>query len=48
MHSTNKAFERYFRIEAEDLRTVYRKTTATKLHHKNEQPDAAKILNFKD
>ena len=26
MHSTNKAFERYFRIEAEDLRDIYRDT----------------------
>jgi hypothetical protein len=24
MHSTNKAFERYFRIENEDLRGIYR------------------------
>jgi integrase len=24
MHSTNKAFERYFRIESEDLRSIYR------------------------
>lgn len=26
MHSTNKAFERYFNIEAEDLRNIYRDT----------------------
>ncbi len=26
MHSTNRAFERYFRIEAEDLRDIYRDT----------------------
>ncbi len=26
MHSTNKAFERYFRIESEDLRHIYRDT----------------------
>jgi hypothetical protein len=26
MHSTNKAFERYFRIESEDLRDIYRDT----------------------
>jgi integrase len=47
MHSTNKAFERYFRIEADDLRTVYRKTTAPKLHQKKEQYDTANILKFK-
>jgi hypothetical protein len=43
MHSTNKALERYFRIEADDLRSVDRKTTAPKLHPKNEQADAANI-----
>ena len=26
MHSMNKAFERYFRIESEDLRDIYRDT----------------------
>ncbi len=26
MHTTNKAFERYFRIESEDLRDIYRDT----------------------
>lgn len=30
MHSTNKAFERYFRIEIEDVRGIYRKTRADK------------------
>ncbi len=48
MHSTNKAFERYFRIEAADLRTVYRKTTAPKLHEKKEQSDETNILKFND
>jgi hypothetical protein len=26
MHSTNKAFERYFRIESDDLRGIYEDT----------------------
>jgi len=26
MHSTNKAFERYFRVESEEVRDVYAKT----------------------
>ena len=26
MHSTNKAFERYFRIESDDLRDIYKDT----------------------
>jgi hypothetical protein len=30
MHSTNKAFERYFQIEADDLRTIYGKTRGAK------------------
>ncbi len=30
MHSTNKAFERYFRIESEDLRDIYRDTREKK------------------
>jgi len=29
MHSTNKAFERYFQIEADDLREIYRDTHQT-------------------
>lgn len=29
MHSTNKAFERYFNIESEDLRNIYGKTRGT-------------------
>jgi hypothetical protein len=27
MHSTNKAFERYFRMESDDLRAIYGDTT---------------------
>jgi integrase len=48
MHSTNKAFERYFRIEGDDLRSIYRKTTAPKLHQKKEQSEKDNILIFKD
>jgi len=35
MHSTNKAFERYFQIEADDLRTIYGKTRGAKEALKN-------------
>lgn len=28
MHSTNKTFERYFRIEAEDVRGICRQTVS--------------------
>jgi len=31
MHSTNKAFERYFRVETEDLREIYRDTVGRKM-----------------
>ena len=27
MHQTNKAFERYFRIEAEDVRNIYSRSS---------------------
>lgn len=29
MHTTNKAFERYFQIEADDVRNIYRDTVVT-------------------
>ena len=48
MHSTNKAFERYYRIESDELRSVYRKATAPLLHHNQVQPKEAKVLNFKE
>ena len=50
MHSTNKAFERYFQIELEDVRQIYAETkkAAPKLHHNLEQPKKANILKFKD
>ena len=30
MHSTNKAFERYFRMESDDLRDIYSDTTKSR------------------
>lgn len=35
MHSTNKAFERYFQMESDDLRTIYGKTRGAKKALKN-------------
>lgn len=34
MHSTNKAFERYFQIEPDDLRNIYRDTSGKKMAKK--------------
>jgi hypothetical protein len=48
MHSTNKAFERYFRVEADDLKAVYGKTTAQRLHQNKGQSENDNILIFKD
>lgn len=50
MHSTNKAFERYFQIELEDVRNIYGETikAAPKLHHNLEQPSKAKVLKLHD
>jgi len=48
MHSTNKALKRYFRIEENDVRSTYRKTTAPKLHQKKEHPEENNILIFND
>ncbi|MBW2631027.1 MAG: hypothetical protein JRC90_04565 [Deltaproteobacteria bacterium] len=48
MHSTNKAFERYFQIEADDIREVYQDSIPGKKLVKN--PDhslPAKVLNLK-
>jgi hypothetical protein len=39
MHTTNKAFERYFQIELDDVRQVYQKTYPDKkLTKKSSQP----------
>lgn len=49
MHATNKAFERYFQIEVEDVRNIYRNTkkAAPNLHQNSVQPKNAKLLKFK-
>lgn len=39
MHSTNKAFERYFRIDSDDLRDIYKDTSRS--------TRKAKVINFK-
>ena len=47
MHTTNKAFERYFQIELDDVRGVYKKTKADKeLTKVFCQSDKAKVLKF--
>jgi len=53
MHSTNKAFERYFMIEADDMRDIYKTATPhtetdTRLIPDNEGIGKAKVLNFKN
>jgi len=48
MHSTKKAFERYFRIESEEVRDVYEITRTAKDLRKNSGPGKkAKILIIK-
>jgi len=48
MHSTNKAFERYFQVELDDVKNVYQNTkkVAPKLHHDLEQPKKANLLKL--
>jgi integrase len=47
MHTTNKAFERYFQIELDDVRQVYQKTNSDKeLTRNSSQPEKAKVLNL--
>jgi integrase len=52
MHSTNKAFERYFQIEADDLRAIYGDTrqaeSGKEMAKKNPTSQRGKILKFKD
>jgi integrase len=49
MHSTNKAFERYFQIESDDLRSVYQDSTPGKKLVKNfDQAKTTNILNLKN
>lgn len=49
MHSTNKAFERYFRIELEDVRKVYQDTqrAAPNLHRQNGAAQKDNVLKLK-
>jgi len=47
MHATNKAFERYYRIESDEIRAVYQKSGAAPgLHRKKETPGNGKVLKF--
>ena len=39
MHSTNKAFERYFQIESDDLRDIYKDTVR--------KDERGKVVKFK-
>jgi len=48
MHSTNKAFERYFQIELEDIRGIYQKTKADKELTKDfSQKKKGNLLKFR-
>lgn len=40
MHQTNKAFERYFRVGADDIRDIYKKT-----NHKQSQSSKTTVLH---
>lgn len=50
-HFTNKAFERYFRMEGDDLRAIYGETRPRKsgkeMAKKNKPPEKAKILKLR-
>lgn len=49
MHSTNKAFERYFRIESDEVREVYKLTQGgPRVGHQNGGPKSVNILKFKE
>ena len=50
MHSTNKAFERYFQIELDDIRSIYvdTKKPAPKMHRileRERQDNTLKLLD---
>lgn len=48
MHATNKAFERYYRIESDEIRAVYQKAGAAPGLHRKKQPhENGKVLKFK-
>jgi integrase len=52
MHSTNKAFERYFRVEADDLRAIYSQSRPSEggkeLAKKKSAPAKAKVLKLRN
>ncbi|MCP4113265.1 MAG: hypothetical protein GY749_48340 [Desulfobacteraceae bacterium] len=49
MTSTNKAFERYFRIESEEVRDIYQLTREGKpVGYQNDAPEKSNIVNIKD
>jgi integrase len=49
MHSTNKAFERYFRVETDELREIYKLTQGgPRVGHQKKDTISDKILNFYD
>lgn len=48
MHTTNKAFERYYRVESDEIRAVYEKTqAATRVQPGKSASKRGKLLNFK-
>jgi len=49
MHSTNKAFERYFRIETDEVREVYEFARGgPPVGHQNRPIEKAKVLKIKE
>lgn len=49
MHSTNKAFERYFRIESDEVREIYKMAQGgPPVGHEKSGTNPANILRFKD
>jgi integrase len=47
MHSTNKAFERYYKIETDEIRSIYQKSQgATALQPLSNPPKKSNILKF--
>ena len=47
MHTTNKAFERYFQFEANDVRAIYAKTSGQVPGKKNAHSKVDKVLKLK-
>jgi len=49
MHSTNKAFERYFRFDGDDLRDIYKDTQGgKKMAKKFERPKENNLLKLQN